>query len=242
MKERRKLVRGRNRIFVFLLVILSLSFFNCNNAPETPLFHTVVFETNGGTVIPEQKVTHNTTVLKPLNPEKEGFQFGGWFIDEGFTTQFDFSRPITMDIILYAKWIKNIIIDNTETKIVYSFEQIPTQDIHSYYDSTTSFSYSNYENCVYEFCFSPKNSSTGNSWLYMKDSTSGKRIECLYSGELIENIYSGKFECLDSGSINEGGKINLFYNEELFDSIEIKNNSFSLDVTRFHKLLGVVSN
>lgn len=44
-----------------------------------------------------------------LNTEKEGYTFGGFYTDEACTdgNEFDFDTPITEDVTIYAKWIKN---------------------------------------------------------------------------------------------------------------------------------------
>ncbi len=75
----------------------------------------VAFETNGGTTYDNAVVTVGETVTKPTMPKKVGYDFDGWYTseDEGATlsaTEFDFATPITEDIVLYAKWVKN---DNT---------------------------------------------------------------------------------------------------------------------------------
>ena len=65
---------------------------------------TVTFSTNGGSTINSSTVKENDTVAKPANPTKEGFTFGGWYIDSSLTNEMDFSKPITADTTLYAKW------------------------------------------------------------------------------------------------------------------------------------------
>ena len=40
----------------------------------------------------------------PINPTKTGYAFAGWYTDEGLSTAFDASTPITSDLTLYAKW------------------------------------------------------------------------------------------------------------------------------------------
>ena len=69
--------------------------------------HTVSFETDGGSIINPVTVDDNKTIEKPIDPEKDGFVFFGWFTDSECTDQnkFDFDTPITSDITLYAKWV-----------------------------------------------------------------------------------------------------------------------------------------
>lgn len=44
------------------------------------------------------------SVIDPKTPQKDGFEFEGWFTDEACSNGFDLSTPITADITLFAKW------------------------------------------------------------------------------------------------------------------------------------------
>ena len=74
----------------------------------------VRFETNGGDYISDQRVLKGDRVSKPADPEKNGYEFAGWYEDRQLTDSFDFWTVIEEDITLYAKW--NI----KEYKITYS--------------------------------------------------------------------------------------------------------------------------
>lgn len=68
----------------------------------------VSFDTNGGSTAPEtQTVGH--TAIKPDNPTKAGYTFGGWYTDADCTdgNKWDFSTEVTYDMTLYAKWTAN---------------------------------------------------------------------------------------------------------------------------------------
>ncbi len=39
-------------------------------------------------------------------PKRDGHVFGGWYTDDKFKESYDFTKPISSDITLYAKWIK----------------------------------------------------------------------------------------------------------------------------------------
>lgn len=69
---------------------------------ETEYF--VKFETYGGSHIQMQRVVEGNSATKPTNPTRGNDAFLGWFIDEGFTTQYTFEEIVTGDTILYAKW------------------------------------------------------------------------------------------------------------------------------------------
>lgn len=68
---------------------------------------TVTFDTDGGSTVAEQ-IRANAPATKPSEPTKDGYDFGGWYTDEAFTTEYKFteSEKVTQDMPLYAKWTK----------------------------------------------------------------------------------------------------------------------------------------
>lgn len=66
--------------------------------------YTVMFETNGGTEIANQRVIRNSKVIEPKAPEKDGFEFEGWYTDREFNDKYDFSSKVIKSFTLYAKW------------------------------------------------------------------------------------------------------------------------------------------
>jgi uncharacterized repeat protein (TIGR02543 family) len=70
----------------------------------------VNFDTNGaGDTVSTQNVVQNDgsqAATEPTAPTRNGYKFGGWFIDAGFTTEYDFAVPVNQDITLHAKWLK----------------------------------------------------------------------------------------------------------------------------------------
>ena len=65
-------------------------------------FYTVAFETNGGTAVPNQKYA-NTPVTAPT-VSRAGYTLVGWYTDEACTAAYDFTKPVTESVTLYAKW------------------------------------------------------------------------------------------------------------------------------------------
>lgn len=67
----------------------------------------VSFITEHGNAPTSQNVTYNGTAKDPGKLTEEGYTFVGWYTDDTYSTEFDFSTPITGDTKVYAKWEKN---------------------------------------------------------------------------------------------------------------------------------------
>ena len=68
----------------------------------------VNFNLNGSDAqIDTQIVDKNGKATQPTDPIRNGYTFMGWYTDKECLTKFDFNTPITADITLYAKWVKN---------------------------------------------------------------------------------------------------------------------------------------
>lgn len=65
-------------------------------------FYTVAFESNGGTAVPNQKYA-NTPVTAPT-VSRAGYTLVGWYTDKACTAAYDFTKPVTDSVTLYAKW------------------------------------------------------------------------------------------------------------------------------------------
>ncbi|WP_182302052.1 InlB B-repeat-containing protein [Cohnella cholangitidis] len=77
-------------------------------AKWTPNTYTVTFNSNGGTAVGGQSVSHNGTATAPSEPTLPGSTFGWWYLDDvTFSTPFLFTTPIIGDTTLYAKWTIN---------------------------------------------------------------------------------------------------------------------------------------
>jgi len=67
--------------------------------------YTVIFVGEKICIMP-QNIKHGDHASEPENPVREGFDFGGWFTDNGkFDDKWDFDTDsVTQDTTLYAKW------------------------------------------------------------------------------------------------------------------------------------------
>lgn len=87
-----------------ILIIICIAFKNKT--------YTVKFNTDGGSIIEVQKIKRGEKIIKPLDPEKEGYEFIGWYLDG---KQYYFDTSIKSDVELVAKWQKKT---NLETVTV----------------------------------------------------------------------------------------------------------------------------
>lgn len=70
--------------------------------PNGITLHTVTFNSNGGSDVPEQ-IRANAAATKP-DSRKAGYTLVGWYTDEACTAAYDFTQPVTDSVTLYAKW------------------------------------------------------------------------------------------------------------------------------------------
>lgn len=67
----------------------------------------VSFVTEHGKTPTSQNVKYNGTATNPGELTAEGYTFDDWYTDDTYSTKFDFTKPITGDTKVYAKWEKN---------------------------------------------------------------------------------------------------------------------------------------
>lgn len=74
--------------------------------PEGTTTLTVQFEENGGSAVADMDgLSYDATISAPTEPTKTGYTFAGWYKDENYATQWNFSSDkVTDNITLYAKW------------------------------------------------------------------------------------------------------------------------------------------
>ncbi len=78
---------------------------------ESETFYTVTFDANGDNVVDMplgQQVKRGDCVEYPGIPVRSDYIFAGWYLDKNevdLSNQYDFSRNVTGNVILYAQWI-----------------------------------------------------------------------------------------------------------------------------------------
>ena len=67
----------------------------------------VSFITEHGDPPTSQNVPYNGTAKDPGKLTEEGYTFDGWYTDDTYSTEFDFTQPIKRNTTVYAKWTAN---------------------------------------------------------------------------------------------------------------------------------------
>ena len=66
--------------------------------------YTISFEENGGSLVDDLTADYMADISQPLDPNKDGFTFMGWYTDSKFTSIFVFDTMPLNGLTLYAKW------------------------------------------------------------------------------------------------------------------------------------------
>ena len=110
-------------ITTLCLVITLFTAIGCDKSETPPINHVLNF-VGDGVNVESQSIAHGNYATAPKNPEREGYDFGGWFTDNGtFANKWDFKTDIvTQDTTLYAKWEGNTLqktnLQGTEWKLI----------------------------------------------------------------------------------------------------------------------------
>ena len=82
----------------------------------------VSFVTEHGDPPTSQNVQYNGTASDPGKLTEEGYTFIGWYADKDHNTKFDFTKPITSNTTVYAKWTAK----NYEVSFITEHGKTPT--------------------------------------------------------------------------------------------------------------------
>ena len=75
---------------------------------------TVTFQANDGSATADQSVLDADFVVRPANPTRGGYTFGGWYADSEFAVLWDFAMDtVTSVTTLYARWVSDLTITAT---------------------------------------------------------------------------------------------------------------------------------
>ena len=94
----------KNFMFVCIALLFAMALIvSCDNSNKTPSVEkfTVTFDPNGGGQSYKVEVESGKTIPTQEIPTREGYSFDGWYLND---TKYDFSKPVTSNIKLVAKW------------------------------------------------------------------------------------------------------------------------------------------
>ena len=90
---------------IVLILLLCVALVSCKQNP-TKSSVTVTFVTVCDIVIEPITIDGKEEKHMPEDPMRAGYEFAGWYYDQLFMNPFSTADAITMDITLYAKWMK----------------------------------------------------------------------------------------------------------------------------------------
>ena len=100
----------KKRVIVLLIMALAIVFSlsSCDDIfGGEAVDVTVSFDTRGGSEIPDVTVKAGEHIAEPNTPEKEGYEFAGWYTDDSLSFKWRFNSDVVEgDMTLYAGWKK----------------------------------------------------------------------------------------------------------------------------------------
>ena len=100
----------KKRVIVLLIMALAIVFSlsSCDDIfGGEAVDVTVSFDTRGGSEIPDVTVKAGEHIAEPNTPEKEGYEFAGWYTDDSLSFKWKFDVDVVNeDMTLYAGWKK----------------------------------------------------------------------------------------------------------------------------------------
>ena len=111
-------MKKKKLLALALIPVVSAAFLSsCNNDQSGDITtsteieeikFSITFNSNGGSAVNKiSGIASGEKIVKPKDPTKTGYTFGGWYKDSTLSTVFDFNEAIQEDLTLYAKWTQN---------------------------------------------------------------------------------------------------------------------------------------
>ncbi|MDE7464125.1 MAG: InlB B-repeat-containing protein, partial [Clostridiales bacterium] len=110
MKKTRKLILIITAVVALIASMLIIA--SCGDTDDTdkpPKTYTLTFVTDGGTEIDPIKAEAGKTITPPADPQKDGYEFVGWYLDATDMDGDPVAIPTVMpdhDVTYYAKYVE----------------------------------------------------------------------------------------------------------------------------------------
>ncbi len=72
--------------------------------PFYPAYYVVSFNSGNSSELPDAVVDSDEAMAAPPEPTFTGYDFGGWYTDSTYATEWNFDDPVIGSMTLYAKW------------------------------------------------------------------------------------------------------------------------------------------
>ena len=218
-------------IFVFLFIFM-FCFVACGGNSDTgnngdsngeqPKKETVTVEYNG-TSMANATYDKGAQLIKPSDPSKNGYIFGGWYVDSSFSTEAKFPIVLNSNTTLYAKFYS----------YQEAFEQAREKTIGANVEGF-EFDYTVTASVTYSALSLSGN--TKGSAQYSKNGDVNYYDEAVNSGALFNDgtkYQIKKNNSLQKISINEKGVLKKFDVEEVDDNYRFDSSSFAKAVFEY---------
>lgn len=107
---------------LIVMLVASITLVACDKTKENdnpPAQSYTVSFGGEGVSIQNQTIESGKTAIAPQNPVREGYDFGGWYVEgDSAHNVFDFSTPITQDIKLIAIWTEQSVLGSKNNPYV----------------------------------------------------------------------------------------------------------------------------
>ncbi|MBP5308045.1 MAG: InlB B-repeat-containing protein, partial [Clostridia bacterium] len=87
----------------------------------------VQYYANGGSAVATATVLNGKTAVKPNDPVKDDGKFVGWYEDAAYTKLYDFGKPVTGNVTLYARYVESTGAEEFTVRFVMNGEVVETK-------------------------------------------------------------------------------------------------------------------
>lgn len=104
----------------------------------TITYHDVTINYMGAGMNTQLEIADGNLLAEPTEPTRVGYRFDGWYMDQEYSSKYNFSNTVSSDFVIYAKWIQLITLTYNLNYSGSSSDTIVTLDINQTPDEPTS--------------------------------------------------------------------------------------------------------